>query len=465
MKHLSLIFFILNLCLACSVADATPKSDSAIQMRSDINTILTKKKLDKDHLSIAISLKDDDLFELNQKKVLIPASISKLLTSYSVLKNISLNQKFKTELYFDGKNLYLKGGGDPSFVSENLWYLVNEFTRQNIRIIPGDIIIDDSYFDQIRFDVSRESKRVDGSYDSPVGAMSFNWNSLNIFVKPNESQNQKAQVILDPENNYFKLINNTQTKSKITKDLIIDVNQKNRTITVSGDVLKSAAEKAYYKNVAEPDLWSGENLKAFLKQRGIETSGLVKKGKVSNSAEKIATFESKNLSLILADMNKFSNNYVAEMLTKNLAALSGEKPATLKTGVQIINSNLKELGLAANDFYVENPSGFTRDNKISAYAMNQVLKAMQNDFRYFPTLLESLPIAAIDGTLKKRMKNSETAGFVRGKTGYLDGVVSLAGYAGQKNGDILHFTFLYNGPQDEAKVRETFDQVITYLLQ
>ncbi|MFN3455447.1 MAG: D-alanyl-D-alanine carboxypeptidase/D-alanyl-D-alanine-endopeptidase [Pseudobdellovibrio sp.] len=461
MKHLSLFFILLNLCLANTIQASPDK----VSLKAKIQSILAKNKIANDDMSLAISYQDERLFELNSKKMLIPASISKLMTTYSVLKNIDLNQKFKTELYFDGQNLYLKGGGDPSFVSENLWFLVNEATRQNIKDISGHIIIDDSYFDSVRFDSSRESVRVDRSYDAPVGAMSFNWNSVNVFVRPSDKVGEKAVVILDPQNNYFTLVNKTNTSKKITKELVIDVNQKNKIITVSGDVLITANEKPYFKNVAEPDMWSGENLKAFLLQRNIVVKGKVQKGKTPSSAKKIASYESKNLSLILADMNKFSNNYVAEMLTKNIAALSGEIPATLDTGVKVINNDLKKVGLSSSDFYFVNPSGLTRDNKFSAYAMDTVLKVMQNDFRYFPTLLESLPIAAIDGTLKRRMKSDITAGYVRAKTGYLTGVVSLAGYAGHKNGDVYRFSFLYNGPQDESKVRETFDQILVELLQ
>lgn len=459
MNYILRLLILLNLCLAGIAAEGQT-------LQSRVNEILVKNKINPEHVSLEVALKDETVLETNAKKLLIPASISKLLTTYSVLKNIDLTQKFKTELYYDGKNLYLKGGGDPSFVSENMWYLVNEFTRQKIGVILGDIVVDDYYFDDVRFDSSREAARVDRSYDAPVGAMSFNWNSVNVFVKPGKKENEEAQVVVDPDNGYFALVNRTTTKAKkLSRELIIDIDQAARTITVTGDVLKGGAEKAYYKNVAEPEKWAGANLRAFLLQRNIDVKGKIRHGKTPSNAEKLVTFESKSLSLILADMNKFSNNYVAEMLTKNLAALSGEVPATLATGVKVIQKDLKELGLDKKDVVLYNPSGLTRDNRLSAHGMNEVLKVMQNDFRYFPTLLESLPIAAIDGTLKKRMKNTPAAGFVRAKTGYLDGVVTLAGYAGQKNGDIYRYAFLYNGPQDEAKVREAFDQILISLLK
>lgn len=431
-----------------------------VQSTDSLGAVLKKYNIDPAHVGLELKVDDEDLLALNQNEKKIPASVSKLLTSYAVLSRFPLGSKFVTQVYFDQSNLYLKGGGDPGFVSENMWYLVNELTRRNLRTIPGDIVVDDSLFDKVRFDESREDKRVDRAYDSPVGAMSFNWNAVNVFVKPNKT-GEKAQVVVDPENDFYELRNNTMTVSGVPKkDLVVSISNTDRTILVSGEVMAKAPEKAVFKSVNDPDIWSGVNLKAFLKQRGIQVQGKIKAGQVPEQAELLTTIESKNLSYILSDMNKFSNNFVAEMLTKNLAVTENKTPASLKQGVEVIRSELNKLGLTAKDYEIENPSGFTRNNRLSANALNKVLLAMRNNFSMFPTVLESLPIAGIDGTLKKRMKDTPAQGFVRAKTGYLNGVVSLAGYAGRRDGSILTFSFLYNGPRDEALVREAFDQIL-----
>lgn len=460
MKHVFLIFWYLYLSLVSS-AQAETNSQS---LNEDLPRIIQKYGLAKDQLGIEVSLGPKKLFTLNSGKKFIPASVTKILTSYAVLKNMPLNFKFKTELYLDEKNLYIKGAGDPSFVSENMWFLVNEFMRKNIKSV-NDIIVDDSLFDEVRFDQSRETVRVDRSYDAPVGAMSFNWNSVNIFVRPLQ-KNETANVYLDPENQYFKLNNKTNTNdNKSAKDLVIDVNQDKKLIIVSGDVHSGADEKPYYKNVANPSLWTAENLKSFLAQRNVTVTGQLRTGVVPAKAVKVATSESKGINEIIMDMNKFSNNFVAEMLTKNLAANTGEKPAKLSTGVEVIRKELKKIGLSSEDIYLENPSGFSRENKFTAAGLNKVLEVIQNDFQIFPGFAESLPILGIDGTLKKRMKNSAIEGFVRAKTGYLDGAIALSGYAGRSNGEVLHFTFLYNGPRDLKLVHETFDQMLVRILK
>ncbi len=434
------------------------------QIKSEeITQILKANGIDLTDVTMEVRHENKIIFALNEKTQMIPASITKIFTSYAVLKQIPFNYKFKTEMFFDDKNIYVKGGGDPGFVSENMWYLVNEFKRQGISHIPGDIILDDSLFDQVRYDESRESKRIDRSYDAPVGALSFNWNSVNVYIKPDDG---KVQAYIDPESNYFTLRNRAKI-SKKPKDLILSIDQNSQIITVSGELSSQVPEKAYFKNVSDPIKWFGENLKAFLNQRGVSIKGKIKSGKTPASARSVAVVESKTISSILGDMNKFSNNFVAEMLTKNLAAYSGEAPAKLSTGVGLIKSELKKINISDKDLILFNPSGFSRDNKFSAHAMTEVLSYIQNDFKIYPSFVESLPLSGFDGTLKKRMKETPAEGYVRAKTGYLDGVVSLAGYAAKKpskGSEVYAFTFIYNGSKDEALVRSTFDKVLNHII-
>lgn len=439
------------------------KSKAAGSGSADMLAILAKAKINPEHVSLQILEDTAEVFSLNATTKKIPASISKLFTTYGIIKKLSIGHKFYTRLYTDGKNLYLVGGGDPSFVSENLWFLVNEFSRSGIKAIKGNLIVDDSLFDKIRYDESRENARVDRAYDAPVGAMSFNWNSVNVFVKPAKSEGAKALITIDPESGFFDLVNNTKTVATGTKDiseLSVSISSSKKVITVGGEVRIGDNEKAIYKNVAEPDLWAAKNLIYFLKQRGISVEGQIENGKVPADAELVASFESKNLGYILADMNKFSNNYVAEMLVKNLAAQEQKSGASLKRGVDIVRDELAKIGLSRSDVVFLNPSGLTRDNLFSAAALNTALAEMKKDFSVYPVFLNGLPIAGVDGTLKKRMKNTKGEGWVRAKTGYLDGVVSLAGYAGKRDGTVLTFTFLYNGPRDESIVREAFDQLL-----
>lgn len=456
--HLVLLLFVLfNL----SPARAKSTKFKSRNISNDaISSILTKYKISPEHVSLQILDGNKEVYSLNAEQKKNPASISKLVTTFGVLKKLPLGHRFYTRLYSDGQNLYLQGGGDPGFVSENMWYMINEFRRSGIKNIKGNIVVDDSLFDRIRFDDSRQDKRVDRAYDSPVGAMSFNWNAVNIFVRPGKV-GEKAQVIVDPESEYYDLINNTATVSGVVKrELTVSISNREKTVTVSGDVSVSAKEKTIYKSIDDPDIWSGVNLVNFLEQREISVTGNVVSGSIPAQAQLVTSVESKSLPNILADMNKFSNNFVAEMLVKNIAAQEQKSGASLKRGVEIIREELVKAGISHDEIIFNNPSGLTNENSISAAAMNKVLNLMKNNFSIYPIVLDGLPIAGVDGTLKNRMKGTLGEGWIRAKTGTLTGVVSLAGYAGKRDGKVLTFSFLYNGPQDESSVREAFDQLI-----
>lgn len=439
----------------------TKLSQSVKSSDESYAAILKKYKIDPNHVSLQLVNEDNqEIFSLNPRQKKIPASITKVITAFAVAKKLTAGHRFYTKIYSDGQNLYLQGGGDPSFVSENMWYLVNEFLRSDIKQVRGNIIVDDTLFDRIRFDSSRTDKRVDRAYDAPVGAMSFNWNAVNIFIRP-EKAGEKARVIVDPESEYFDLVNNTVTVATTPKkELDVLISNTEKLITVSGEIKENSPERAIFKSVAEPEIWSGINLMSFLAQRDVQVQGRVIAGRVPSNAELVAVYESKNLAHILADMNKFSNNFVAEMLTKNLAATEIRSGVTLSRGVEILREELRKAGVETDAFTVVNPSGLTRENLISAATFNKILQNIKKDFSIYSTILESLPIAGVDGTLKRRMKNSTAESWVRAKTGYLDGVVTLAGYAGHRDGRVFSFSFLYNGPRDEAQVREAFDQII-----
>lgn len=442
---------------------------------SKLETKIGKSGIPREELSLYVAregVKPETVLEINADTLKIPASITKIATASAVLSEFPPGHKFKTSLWIDGLvksgtlkgHVYLKGGGDPSFVSENMWYLVNAFLRSGIRRIDGDIVVDDSLFDKIRFDDSREDARVDRAYDAPVGAMSFNWNSINIFVRPS-APGESAHVVLDPENDYTVLVNKAKTSrgNGVAIDVKKVAGKENETLTVGGQIGSSRAETVIFKNITQPDLWAGHNLRSFLGQRMISVTGKVRTGVTPTSATLAAESESKPVELTVLDMNKFSNNFVAEMLTKNLAA-KASTPATLAAGVEKIRMHLTSLGLKKDEFALVNPSGLTRENRFSARSMWKVLHHLRADFRVQPDFFASLPIAGVDGTLKRRMKGTAAERWVRAKTGLLTGVTALAGYAGTEDGDVYSFVFIHNGRRDESKVRAQFDDWLETLV-
>ena len=412
-------------------------------------------------------------FGQNAEKLFNPASLSKLVTAGAIFSELHPTFKFKTILVSDAAvasqtlkgNLYLKGGGDPAFVSENMWFLVNEFTRSGIVTIDGDVIVDDSRFDSVRFGEDRQSERVDRAYDAPVGAMSMNWNSVSVYVRPGDKPGDKLKVFPDVMSPYFKVRNETRTTSAGKgKNVSVERKQENGfdgdVLVVSGSMGLEQPEFVFYKSISRPDIWSGNNLVEFLKQRGITVKGKIRVGLAPKNAITLAIAESQPLAAIVADMTKWSNNFVAEMLTKDLAAEAEELPATMAAGSAHVLKFLESLGFKKGEYEFTNVAGFTLKNRLSALQLGRVLEASRTDFSMFPEYLASLPVGGQDGTLRHRMKNQSTGASVRAKTGTLNGVVGLAGYVGRPAGSVVSFAFMFNGTAGrEAKARALFDKL------
>lgn len=463
-----LIGLALLVSLPCQAQDLTSKFDKIIKSHG----------FSKDQLGLAvidlIHAPQQLQYGLNEEKDMIPASITKVATAFAVLQKLGASYKFQTGLYSsapikDGVlkgDLILKGGGDAGFVSETMWFLVNEFVRTGVKKIEGNILVDDSDFDSVRTDPSRDPVRVDRAYDAPVGAMSFNWNSINIFVRPTKG-GAAAEVFLDPIDFGFKIDNKARTGGKSGGGAKIDVTRSGNKILVRGVIAEGAPEFVVYKNIDDPADWAGRNLIFFLSQRGIGVSGKVKNGKIVGAARLLAKADSKPVSQHVSDMMKFSNNYVAEMLTKNLALAEGVRPATLNQGMGIIRSVLTDAGISSDRFTLVNPSGLSRQNKMKAV---DLAKLLVKSYQHFPTFAESLaalPLAGVDGTLKNRMKETAAqGGWVRAKTGLLTGVVGLAGFAGRRDGTTRAFAFVFNGKGEQGDMaRRMFDALASELVQ
>lgn len=402
-------------------------------------------------------------YEYRADQMMIPASLSKIVTAGAALDLLGPGYKFTTEVYHTGSiasgvlkgDLYLKGHGNPAMVSEDFWAMVNELKRSDIRKVEGNLYVDDSVFDQVRYPPSRRKQRVDRAYDAPIGAMSFNWNSVNVHVRPAARTGRPARVYIDPANDYIELKNESVTGQSTKLKVHRESRDGKDVIRVSGTMALGAKEKTLYKSITRPDLWAGYNFKSFMKQQGIVVSGSVANRRVPKASRLLVSYDSKPLPLIIADMMKFSNNYVAEMLAKSLSL---QKPAVLSMGVARIRSWLQKQGLPEQSYILKNPSGLSTENRFQARYLGMLLEKMKNRFSLSPEFLAALPIANVDGTLKKRLHSARAR--ARAKTGFIGGAVGLAGFVKKKK-RVITFVLMYNGPRKyEYKARDALDFIV-----
>ncbi len=441
----------------------TPNTPSLQRLKKTIEGIvpLQKKDLQAGILAVSIETKEI-LYEYNPNTLLLPASVSKLFTAYTALHKLKPNMTFKTEVYSKGTlssgklvgDLFLKGGGDPSLVSERMWMLVNELMRSGIKNIQGSLVADSSYYDEEKTPDSRPKYLKDQAYNAPIGALSFNFNTTTIYVRPGESVGAPPVVYIDPENPYIDVVNQASTSGADGKNTI----NVNRTDYVKGDIgdtvlLRGSIpidhkEIRFYKNIVNPALYTAHMFKTFWERRGLTFVGTVKEGQVPSDARRLLEFESLPLWQIVWGMNKFSNNFVADQILKKVGAEMWGPPGTRQKGLASLSEVLEDIGIPSKSYAIQDGSGLTRNTRVTAKQIVSVLMASQRDFGVGPELTTSLGIAGEDGTLKKRFPNSAAQSVLRAKTGSLDGVNALAGFTPTADGELVAFAIILNDPHN-----------------
>lgn len=433
-----------------------------VALKKNIESVFPKGALTKIDASIfAVSLdKGDVLYDLGADKLAIPASVSKLFTAYTALKRLKPTSNFETTIWatgpiMDGRlagDLYLKGGGDPSLVSERLWMLVNELVRSGIKNINGNIIADASYYDLERTPDTRPSYLTDQAYNAPIGALSFNFNTTTIYVTPADTVGKPPVVYTDPENSYIDVVNQASTgkaespntiQVKRTEFVKGDIGD---TVLLRGSIPMNQREMRFYRNIVNPSLYAAHMFKTFWEQRGMRLGGTLKEGTVPSKARKVLHFDSLPLWQIVWGMNKFSNNFVADQILKKVGAETFGAPGSLEKGVKALRASLEELGIPASKYTIIDGSGLTRKTKVTARQVVRVLEAASKDLSISAEFIASLGVGGEDGTLRNRLPSEATSSVFRAKTGSLDGVNALAGYTASKDGEPIAFAILLNDP-------------------
>lgn len=421
--------------------------DTHMQTRlKELTELLDKKRVE---YGLVVAKADSGVivFEKNPNQMLNPASNVKLYTIATALDNLKSEYRFKTEYYATGPiekgvlkgDLVVKGYGDPTVVTERLQVVVNELKLLGVKSISGALVADESYFDSQNWPrgyLGDESP--ERAYAAPIGALSFNHNCIAIYVRPSEA-GEDAFVALDPPVDGISLSARVKTDQKPT-DVAIQMQSKSNKLTaiVSGHVQSSDAPKRYYRRIEDPALYFLSALQVFLTEKGIGTSGVMKKGGLPANSKLVYTDYSPMLSVIIQDIMKFSNNFMSEMLVKALGA-QVSLPATFANGLKQITQFADEkVGLKKSKYNIGNGSGLNDANRLSAKQLTDILLYMQRQFEFSPEFKGSLCIAGITGTVKRRLSNSAAKGRLRAKTGTLTGVSSLSGYAmSDKEGELV----------------------------
>lgn len=427
------------------------------------NLELITEKLSPD-VGIAVKSLDrkDILYAKNAKKPLNPASTTKLVTAAAALKYLGSDYRFHTKFYVTPKDdLFIEGSGDPSLVIENLMMIADQLAISGIKDVRH-VIVNDSYFKSYTQPGLPPEKR---SYNSYTGALSLNFNRVRIRVKPGPRIGKDAEVKLDCGKNVtIPFENEVETvrrglRSKV--ELIPPPTKDGKEIfTVKGRVPISSKGFTVEKHVSLPPLYFAETLKTLLQRKGMNIRGEILTGPKARGSKLVYDHKSKPLSLIVKDMNKFSNNFIAEQLVKVLGAEFLKPPGSTLKGMTVLKKYLTTLGISRHNFILVNGSGLTYDNRMTANQLVKIFQDMYKDKRSWIAFYDSMPIWGRDGTLRRRKNSAILRDRARGKTGSLDFVKTIAGVVPSADNELIAYAILLNGGANMAGCRGTQTKIV-----
>ena len=388
-------------------------------------------------------------------RLFIPASNVKLLTTAAALRTLGSDYHFTTKLYAAGPlaggilkgDLVLKGFGDPELVSERLWLLASALRQRGLREVAGDLVIDESFFDDKVRAPSWGGRASTRAFYAPVAPASLNFNAVAVHIEPGPTPGQPARVFLDPETAFLKLVNRATTGSAgSTRNLVVDRRggERSNTIVVRGSIPYDEERATHYRSITHPWRYLATVLSEVLRREGIAVKGRLREGRVPKGALELLDFESKPLGRIAQDLNKLSNNFVAESVLKTMGASVHGPPGSFEKGLAVVQDFMSSIDIAPGSYHLGDGSGLSPANRLATRQITTVLTAMWRDFRYRPEYLVSLAVMGIDGSVDERLAETQAVQRLRVKTGSLAGVSALSGYGVAADSEELAFSIIIN---------------------
>jgi len=442
-------------------------------LQETIDSLLSDSLLARANVGVkVISVKTGKtLYARNAHRLFNPASNMKLLTTATSLSVLKPDYRFKTIVYGDGQlsngimrgSLYIKGFGDPSLTTEDLISIAKRLKRQGILRITGNLIADDTYFDNIRLGEGWMWDEKPRKYSARIGALSVNENSISIFLKPGKKAKGPLYTEFNPKTEFVLFQNYGMSGSQDSVEVDRIFAQGKNIIVVRGIISVTNPGRYYTRNLEDPPMYTATLFKECLEKEGINLDGIIQLGKLQEEEVfKLAIHYSKPLFEILYYMEKESSNFVAEQLLKTIGASVKGEPGTSKKGLEAIEEFLMTIGILPDRYKGADGSGLSRYNLISPSDIVTLLKYMYRDFELQPEYTSLLPIGGIDGTLKNRMHTIQRK--VRAKTGTMRGVSCLSGYVVTSDSEVLAFSMMMNNYLGRAESIQKIQDEIVYLL-
>ena len=398
-----------------------------------------------------------------------PASVMKLVTTYAALDLLGPSYTWPTPVFVEGAirdgtlygNLYIQGQGDPRLVLERLWLLLRRVQGLGIKTIAGDIVLDQSAFRLPEHDPASFDGDPLRPYNAAPDALLINFKSVVMTLVP-EASSLVARVQYDPPLDGVQM---QATVPLIGGDcgdyrgaLKADFSDPLR-IRFAGTYPQSCGEKVWPVAYADPKNYATRAVAGLWQEMGGKLQGVSRFGPVPAGPQWKPALELRSAPLaeIIRDINKYSNNVMAQQVFLTLGRSNGS-PSTFEASQATVQRWWRERISPDGAPVLDNGSGLSRQERISAQALAALLQSAYQS-TVMPELMSSLPITGIDGTLRRA--KSRNIGTAHLKTGSLSNVVALAGYVHGSGGQRWVLVALVNHPNANA-ARPALDALVDW---
>jgi D-alanyl-D-alanine carboxypeptidase/D-alanyl-D-alanine-endopeptidase (penicillin-binding protein 4) len=408
--------------------------------------------------SLSIYIRDVSSYEplatLNELTSRTPASVEKLLTTYTALLELGEGYRWETKIYHDGViengllngNLIIRASGDPTLSAADVARIVEQIKAFGIYKISGNVIVDRTFFDVPTDNSSNFDENPYDPYNAMPDAMMFNERVVKLRVVPKDGGG--ADILQDFADRSFGIQNHIISTNEPceAKNSMPNVNINNlgeySSIDLGGYLSVNCGTKTVSKVLSQPYKSFFHALEDGFVKNGVEFKGLLEI-KVPQSAKYLFSHYSKPLIEILAQTNKPSNNLLARQIFLTLGTNKFRQVSNIERSRQALQTTLIGRGLVEGELFVNNGSGLSRDSILSAKTLANVLHdgASNRGWR------ETLSVAGVDGTLKSRFSSSIAQSKAWMKSGTIKNVTNLAGYVEGKSGKLYEVVILCNNPQ------------------
>lgn len=453
-----------------------PAVFDVVGLAEEINKIVARLEKTTDvSVHIRELASDDVLFDYHGDSPLNPASNHKLLTTAAALDLLGPEFRFETRTLRVGEALYVVGEGDPTLDDLGLRAMAEAIASATDATTLRRLVVDDLAFSPRTLAPGFNDEGVGVSYQAPSGALSLNFNTVEVTVRaPRKNRKSKEvprlEVELRPASTHV-VVDDLAAVGRGT--LVVrtyaglPVDEQARTVVELTGKLRAGRSLTVRRRVVDPGLYTGGALAVMLSERTGMSPVTVERGTAPEPDEPAVVVlrrESEPLTQVAGGALAWSNNFMAEQLLRTLGWRMTGEPGDWENGAEVVQAYWTALGLPADALVFENGSGFSQRGRVTTTALVDLISVAASGNN---GLLTALPVAGENGTLRARLRRSGKR--VRAKTGTMDGISGLSGVITAEDGTPqVAFSILSNvragGASAAARRKRAEDAIVTAVL-